>query len=133
MRYLPLLLIIGLEIFALIDCIQTPEHEARNLPKLAWILLIVVAPIAGALAWLFAGRPRGAPVEYGRPAHPSGSSARAGRPVGPDDDPQFLDQLRRIDTEHERMLKQWEEDLRRRERDLHDDSGEDGDGLPRGK
>jgi hypothetical protein len=53
--------------------------------------------------------------------------------VGPDDDPQFLDQLRRIDTEHERMLKQWEEDLRRRERDLHDDSGEDGDGLPRGK
>jgi hypothetical protein len=54
---------------------------------------------------------------------------RSGRPLGPDDDPEFLDQLRRQDAEHERMLKQWEEDLRRREeQDLHDESGNNGDG-----
>jgi Phospholipase_D-nuclease N-terminal len=131
MRYLPVLLVIGLEIFALIDCIQTSEDEARHLPKLAWILLIIVVPIAGSIAWLFAGRPRRAQIEYGRPAHPSGA-VRSPGPLGPDDDPEFLDQLRRRDAEQERMLKQWEEDLRRRERELRDDSEDNGDGRPSG-
>src|SRR5262245_36596072 len=72
MRYLPVLLLIGLEIFALIDCIQTPEDEARHLPKLAWIILIVIAPLVGALAWLFAGRPRGAAAEGAQRTRSSG-------------------------------------------------------------
>lgn len=130
MRYLPVLLLIGLEIFALIDCIQTRQDEARHLPKIAWIILIVIAPLVGALAWLFAGRPRGAKADYGRSAHPSNSSRynRQTRPLGPDDDVEFLEQLRRQDIEHQRMLKKWEEDLRRREGDLGNDSGSGGDG-----
>lgn len=129
MRYLPVLLLIGLEIFALIDCIQTSEDEARHLPKLAWIILIVIAPLVGAIAWLFAGRPRAAAAEGAQPSRSSSQAAgRSSRPLGPDDDPDFLEQLRRQDAEHERMLKQWEEDLRRRdEEDLHDESG-NGDG-----
>ena len=131
MRYLPVLLLIGLEIFALIDCIQTSEDEARNLPKLAWIILIVIAPLVGAIAWLFAGRPRATAAEGAQPTRSSSPAAgRSARPLGPDDDPDFLDQLRRQDAEQERMLKQWEEDLRRRdEQDLHDESG-NGDGSP---
>jgi Phospholipase_D-nuclease N-terminal len=129
MRYLPVLLLIGLEIFALIDCIQTSEDEARHLPKLAWIILIVIAPLVGALAWLFAGRPRATAAEGAQPARSGGPAAgRSAPPLGPDDDPDFLEQLRRQDAEHERMLKQWEEDLRRRdEQDLRDESG-NGDG-----
>jgi Phospholipase_D-nuclease N-terminal len=130
MRYLPVLLLIGLEIFALIDCIQTSEDEARHLPKLAWIILIVIAPLVGAVAWLFAGRPRATAGEGAQPTRSSGPAmGRSARPLGPDDDPDFLEQLRRQDAEHERMLKQWEEDLRRREeQDLHDESGNNGDG-----
>jgi hypothetical protein len=129
MRYLPVLLLIGLEIFALIDCIQTSEDEARHLPKLAWIILIVIAPLVGAIAWLFAGRPRAAAAEGAQRTRTTGPApSRSARPLGPDDDPEFLEQLRRQDAEHERMLKQWEEDLRRREeQDLHDESG-NGDG-----
>jgi len=131
MRYLPVLLLIGLEIFALIDCVQTSEDEARHLPKLAWIILIVIAPLVGAIAWLFAGRPRATAAEGAQPTRSSSPAAgRSARPLGPDDDPDFLDQLRRQDAEQERMLKQWEEDLRRRdEQDLHDESG-NGDGSP---
>jgi Phospholipase_D-nuclease N-terminal len=131
MRYLPVLLLIGLEIFALIDCIQTSEEEAQHLPKLAWIILIVIAPLVGAIAWLFAGRPRATAAEGAQPTRSSSPAAgRSARPLGPDDDPDFLDQLRRQDAEQERMLKQWEEDLRRRdEQDLHDESG-NGDGSP---
>jgi Phospholipase_D-nuclease N-terminal len=131
MRYLPVLLLIGLEIFALIDCIQTSEDEARHLPKLAWIILIVIAPLVGAIAWLFAGRPRATAAEGAQPTRSSSpATGRSARPLGPDDDPDFLDQLRRQDAEQERMLKQWEEDLRRRdEQDLHDESG-NGDGSP---
>ena len=135
MRYLPVLLLIGLEIFALIDCIQTSEDEARHLPKLAWIILIVIAPLGGAIAWLFAGRPRATAAEGAQPTRSSSQAAgRSARPLGPDDDPDFLEQLRRQDAEHERMLKQWEEDLRRRdEQDLHDESGNGDSSNPPGR
>ena len=33
-------LTLAVTIYALIDCIQTPEHRVRNLPKLAWIVLL---------------------------------------------------------------------------------------------
>jgi Phospholipase_D-nuclease N-terminal len=126
LRGLPVLIELGLLIYCLIDAIQTPAHEVRNLPKAAWVVLIVLVPLVGGIAWLVAGRPVG-----GRARHvpwPSGPTAglpeyerpRRG-PVAPDDDPAFLAQLRKVDDEHEQTLRRWEEDLRRRERELRAD------------
>lgn len=42
------------------------------------------------------------------------------RPVAPDDDPEFLEQMRRGNAEQERLLEQWEDDLRRREQRLRE-------------
>ena len=47
-----------LAIYALIDCIQTDESEIRGLPKIGWIVLIVLIGIVGPVAWLIAGRSR---------------------------------------------------------------------------
>lgn len=78
-RVLLPLLIFGVVIYALVDCIQTDEQHQQHLPKLVWILLIVIAPPFGAIAWIIIGRRRERPGQR----TPRG-------PLGPDDDPEFL-------------------------------------------
>jgi hypothetical protein len=127
LRGLPVLIEVGLFVFCLIDVIQTPSDEVRNLNKGLWILLIVFLPIIGGVAWLVAGRPNtrrqsawrvgnGFP-EHERPARP--------RVVAPDDDPDFIADLRRVDHEHEDTLRKWEADLREREAKLRRESDDD--------
>lgn len=125
-RFLPVVVELFVLVFCLIDCIQTPDHEVRNLPKLAWILLILILPLIGGIAWLVAGRPqqqgRGRRVPW-----PTTTTAgypeyeRPRRAVAPDDDPEFLAEMRRGDTDQEDLLRKWEEDLKRRERELGKD------------
>ena len=117
LRGLPALFEIGLLIYCLIEVIQTPTDEVRNLGKGWWILLIIFFPIVGGIAWLFAGRPKRRQVPSG--GNPGsgfpeyGSSRRA--PLGPDDDLDFLSELDRANSDHEETLKNWEADLARRE------------------
>jgi len=60
-------------VYCVLNVITTPEAEVRNLPKLLWLLLVVVLPLVGGIAWLVAGRPQGR--GRGLPAGP----ARVGR------------------------------------------------------
>ncbi|HEU4676141.1 MAG TPA: PLD nuclease N-terminal domain-containing protein [Motilibacteraceae bacterium] len=132
-------------VFALVDCIQTDESLVRNLPKAAWILLIVLVPLVGSIAWLAAGRPTadqrgqgrrqvawpatataGFP-EYERPGYERPGYERRGRPVAPDDDPEFLRTLGAEQRRHEQMLGDWEQDLRRREAALRESEGSDSE------
>ncbi|WP_149204634.1 PLDc N-terminal domain-containing protein [Actinotalea subterranea] len=114
---------LALLVFALIDCIQTDSILVRNLPKTMWVFLIILVPVVGPVAWLVAGRPeRGATAP--RVPWPSTQTAgfpeyeRPRAPKGPDDDPDFLADLRAGDAEHERMLRDWENQLREREQRL---------------
>jgi len=88
-RALPLLLSLVLMIWCLVDCIQTPARDVRYLPKIGWIVVILLFWVIGSIAWLLAGRPRRAPSD-GAPGGPPK------RPPPPDDDPDFL---RRLDWE----------------------------------
>ncbi|MDQ1604683.1 MAG: hypothetical protein QOE01_2528 [Actinomycetota bacterium] len=127
-RVLPVVVELFLLVFCLIDCIQTPDHEVRNLPKVGWIILIIIIPLVGGAAWLVAGRPQrssGSRV-------PWPSTATAGYPeherpqkraLGPEDDPDFLRQMAASNREQEDLLRRWEEDLRRREDALRDPDG----------
>ena len=83
LRYLPAVLTLALTIYCLVDAIQTDERAVRSLPKMAWLMLILLFPLVGPVAWLIAGRPpKGPRVIRSRP-----------RPRGPDDDPDFLKDL----------------------------------------
>ncbi|NLT56226.1 MAG: hypothetical protein GXX79_17055 [Actinomycetales bacterium] len=116
-----MLIELGLLVYCLIDCIQTPDDEVRNLRKGYWILLVIVVPLAGSIAWLFAGRPKGA----GIPGHARSGHGWFGgqqpRVLGPDDDPEFLAQLGRTTGQRRReegddpTLSAWEQELRRHE------------------
>jgi hypothetical protein len=86
-RVLPWLLSIALTVYAVVDCVQTDEQRIRNLPKLLWLLLILLFPLVGPIAWFIAGRPqRGSAGDRGRTHRPP-------PPRGPDDDPDFLRRL----------------------------------------
>ena len=81
-RVLLYLIIIGLTIYALIDCGQTPTP--RYLSKPMWFVIIVALPILGPLLWLVFGRVTG-----------GGWGRWDEAPVGPDDDPSFMRDLDR--------------------------------------
>ena len=131
-RYLPYVIHVALLIYALIDCIQTDAILIRNLPKTLWVFLIILIPVIGPIVWLVAGRPE--PGQRPRQV-PWPSTATAGFPEyerprpprGPDDDDAFLAQLDGPDPEKERLLAQWEAQLREREEQLRGAS-EDAEG-----
>ncbi len=74
---------VALTIYAVVDCIQTDDEQVQHLPKLAWVVLVVLIPWVGPIAWLLAGRARSLPPRR-RPIT---------GPRGPEDDPDFLRNL----------------------------------------
>jgi hypothetical protein len=117
-RGLPALIEIGLLIYCLIEAIQTPSDEVRGLSKGWWIVLIIFVPLVGCIAWLVAGRPvrhRNRSQWQMGGGFPEYERNRRSAPRGPDDDPEFLTEIGKVNNEQEETLKKWEADLKRRE------------------
>lgn len=110
-----------LTVLALISCLSAAEGEVRALPRIVWVILILLFPLVGSITYFVAGRPL-ATAPRTNPWQPGNGLAVSSRPrreLAPDDDPDFLAridrQTRRADEE---LMRRWEEDLRRREEDL---------------
>ncbi|MFJ6465745.1 PLD nuclease N-terminal domain-containing protein [Streptomyces sp. NPDC091387] len=119
LRALIYLLPLALTIYAFIDCLNTPEDEAKHLPKIAWVFIILLFWIVGPIVWLAAGKVREMPAGGRAPGEWHGG--RRTRWVAPDDNPDFLKSLKGEDRKGEKdesLLKDWEADLRRREDEL---------------
>lgn len=91
---------------ALISCLSAEEHEIKSLPRLLWIVIILLFSPVGGIVWFVAGKNRPHRTGYGPTPLP-------GRPVAPDDDPDFL-----------RKLREQREEERRRKREEPDDSSD---------
>lgn len=114
------LIFMGVWIFCIIDVIMTPEGSCRNLPKLVWLLVVILVPDIGSLVWLIAGRPRRARQPWSGNDAGARTSAfpeyeRPGRATAstPEADAAFLRQCR------ERAEAQ-RQDFRRRTADTED-------------
>jgi hypothetical protein len=119
--------LLALWAYCIFDVISTDESLMRNMPKILWLVVVILLPTVGSVAWLLLGRPEGAGLRPGDTS--SYRVPRAPRapllgpaPTAPDDDPAFL---ARLDDESKR-LRAWEEDLKRREDELR--RGEDQGG-----
>jgi hypothetical protein len=129
LRYLPFLLVLALWIYAFIDCLNTPEKDVRGLPKVVWVIIILLfgEVLVGPVAWLVAGKTRKGPAGG---ATPSGwNRNQQAQFVAPDDNPEFLSSLdAETKKKDEALLKDWEADLRRREEELERrERGDDAD------
>jgi len=93
-------------LYCLLDVVLSEQSLVRNLPKLVWVFIVLIVPLAGGIAWLVAGRPEhataapGSTRSRGSGRDSAGRAGRGGRrkrpPMGPDDDPDFL---RRLDEQ----------------------------------
>ena len=113
-RVVAVLVVVGVMVYAFVDCLRADARELRRLPRPVWLIGILV-PLVGAIAYLLAGRPLPSEEEP------------AVRPLAPDDDPEFL---RRLDLERRR--RQADEERRRRQRERRN-RPQDGKGGPEGE
>jgi hypothetical protein len=107
------LLLAAFWIWALIDCILTDARICRGLPKVVWILIVLVLSDLGALLWLVIGRPDRSTRRVSRAA----TAAARPRPVAPDDLPQPASNTvitDRRSAELDRVLAEWEEEQEKR-------------------
>jgi hypothetical protein len=109
-------IVILLVIFAVVDIAVLERSRVRFLPRLAWIVLVVVLPIAGPVIWFIVGR--GRPGEGNSVASTTPTFTRLG-PIAPDDDPDFLGRLHREQEQEERIR-----ELEKRLNELGDDTPE---------
>ncbi|MFE1172163.1 PLD nuclease N-terminal domain-containing protein [Streptomyces sp. NPDC058773] len=135
LRYLPFLLVLALWIYAFIDCVNTPESQVRGLPKVVWVLIILLfgEVLVGPIAWLAAGKQR-QPVNGGGSTPSEWHRGHRTKFVAPDDNPEFLASLKnenrnadKAAKKDEALLKDWEADLRRREEELRRKEGRPGE------
>ena len=108
-------LIFVLWVFCFIQAVTSRQDEVRNLPKVAWILLVLFFPLLGSVAWLVAGRPvaaRPRPHERAAPGFPE--YERPGRAAAVDAaaDEEFL---RRCRERAEEQRRRAQEQARRQE------------------
>ncbi|MCF8609084.1 PLD nuclease N-terminal domain-containing protein [Gordonia sp. HY285] len=53
------LIVLVVWVAALIDVIVAEEYRVRHLPKVAWVLIVILLPLVGSIIWFLVGRPEG--------------------------------------------------------------------------
>ncbi|WP_374009827.1 PLDc N-terminal domain-containing protein [Leifsonia sp. LS-T14] len=120
------LIVFAFVVFALADIIQRPKDEVRVLPKVVWVLVVILLPLVGSILWLTLGRERAGSTRRSTLRMPVTRSAPAAPPHPPAPmDPAEGDagsteaQLAALDreiaaAERDLRIHQLEEELRRR-------------------
>ncbi len=119
------LVILALWVYCIFDVISTDQSRIQNLPKLVWLLIVVLIPPIGPIAWLLLGRPRGASLRVGSgelrtsaPPPPAEPTVTERPPVDPDYQRRREEAIRKHQEEREEELKAREAELRRLEDEL---------------
>lgn len=73
------ILVIALMIGALIDIIMRDDSQVKRLPKMVWIIIVILLPLIGGILWFALGR------EYGESGLRIPRMPRAQRSTGPVD------------------------------------------------
>ena len=111
-------------VYCILDVIATDESLMRNMPKVLWLIVVIILPTVGSVAWLVLGRPQNASFVPGESAARPLPRREKSRPLGPEDSPEFITEL----DDRAARLRKWEEDLKRREDDIR--RREDGEPPP---
>ncbi|GGK58560.1 PLDc N-terminal domain-containing protein [Ornithinimicrobium pekingense] len=86
-RVIAAVALLAFTIYCVVDAVQTDDSDVRGLPKPLWLVMILLFPMVGGVAWLIAGRPTSILETLLGPRRRGGPPRG---PIGPDDDPDFL-------------------------------------------
>ncbi len=75
---------------AIADILRTPVHLVRGLSPSVWLLIVILIPYLGVLAWVVAGKPTGLEGDDDETDAVPRPRPPVQRVMGPDDDPAFL-------------------------------------------
>ena len=107
------LLLLVVWVWAILDVVVAERHAVRNLPKLLWLVIVLLFQALGAVAWVAFGRPN----RESRARQTTDSVAQR-RPIGVEDLPQFSAPTTamsdRRSAELDRQLDEWEAEQRRK-------------------
>lgn len=98
---------IAFMIFAFVDVLLAQNWRVRGVPKIVWLVIVLLLSPIGGILWFFIGKE---PLD-------SESASAPRRRVAPDDDPDFLARVRMKDDQDER-IRELEQQLA----DLDDES-----------
>jgi hypothetical protein len=101
----------ALWVFCLVDVISSADTRVRNLPKIAWLILVLLFPLVGSIAWLVAGRPEAGTPRRSRherqaPGFPEYDRPGRAAAVDPEKDEEFLRQVRERAEEQRKRYEQ---------------------------
>lgn len=128
----PFVVWLALLIFCLIDIDATQAGRIRGVSQPWWLLVVVLVPVLGSLAWIVGGRPRPVGVRpHVAVLPPQGGVETTGGPGGiskaAPGSPAVAALDRALGAELQRIDREFEEAVRRRREGLRG-----GDGRPRG-
>jgi hypothetical protein len=103
-------------IYCLYDVVTTHDGLVRNLPKIAWFVIVLLIPDIGSILWLAFGRPR---IQSQRIVSIEGRG-RGASMVASELDMSSLDHLHPVVREREELarLRMMQAQLQRRENEL---------------
>lgn len=113
MGFLLSLIGLALMVFALVDIIRRDDAQVKFMPKLVWLLLVVLLPFIGSVLWFAIGREyTDGGIRVGRQQR---EDARPAAPVVPRDTRTTEEQIADLDREIEEWRLRQEIERRRRE------------------
>lgn len=104
------LLVFVLWAYCVLDAIASDSALVQNLPKLFWVLIVLLFPPIGPIAWLLLGRPEGASWRIGGRGAPR--TPRQTRAVPPPDLPPVPPPI--DPRAREEAIRRYEEERRHR-------------------
>ncbi|KJL21625.1 hypothetical protein RL72_02589 [Microbacterium azadirachtae] len=96
------ILVLVLMIGALIDIITRRDDQVKHLPKVFWVILVIILPLAGSLIWFLVGREYdGEGIRLPRPRERRADPPAAATPPPPSDTRSTEQQIADLDREIE--------------------------------
>lgn len=104
------ILIIALMIFALIDVITRDDSQVKYLPKMVWVIIVILLPVIGSALWFalgreYAGSGISIPRMPRRAASPTSQRAPAAQTWSPPSETRSTEQQI---ADLEREIEEWE-------------------------